>query len=209
VPPTNRPLPRFVAEPPRELEPRGRWRSTLEELFKAACKSIQGNEELGTAGPIVWFPDRTYGIRTFITATAPTSAGPELFGFVSFTRSDERSEPSDFVARADYTSETAEQNPDWKLDLNDDVIAPWRGPQGSHGDLTLVWGTPLVQGGVAATVEVEGETLDQCALDEHDRFTLVAVDAVSGFGNELYLEVKLWNKSGGLVATESLYEEET
>jgi len=29
--------------------------------------------------------------------------------------------PDDFVARLDYTSELAENNPDWKLDLNDDV----------------------------------------------------------------------------------------
>jgi hypothetical protein len=204
--PTSRPFPRFVAESPHELEPSGRWRTMLEELFRAACKSISSDEELGAVGEITWFPDRTYGIRTFVPARSTTEAGPEVFGFVSFTRSDESPEPTDFIARADYTTETTAENPAWKLDLNDEVIAPWRGAEGSGGDLTLVWGTPLVPGAVAVTAEIEDETLDQCALDQHQRFTLVALDAVTGFGDDLFLEIKLWNKRGDLLATETLYD---
>ena len=37
MPPTDRPLPRFVAEPPHELEPYGRWADRLVEQFTAAC----------------------------------------------------------------------------------------------------------------------------------------------------------------------------
>lgn len=195
-----------MAEPPHEQEPHGRWRATLEELFKDACKSIVSDEDLGSAGPITWFPDRTYGVRTFVPARAPTEGGPELFGFVSFTRSDQSSEPADFVARADYASEVAGENPTWKLDLNDEVIARWHGAGSAGGDLTLVWGTPLVAGGVTATAELESQAYDQCVLDAEGRFTLVALDAVSGFGDELYLEVKLWDRRGELLATESLYE---
>jgi hypothetical protein len=206
--PSSRPFPRFIAESPHELEPHGRWRTMLDELFRTACRSIETDEELGAVGEVTWFPDRTYGIRTFVPAQASTESGPEVFGFVSFTRSDESPEPADFVARADYTVETAADNPTWKLDLNDEVIARWRGPEGSGGDLTLVWGTPLVPGAVAVTAEVEDETLDQCALDQHQRFTLVALDAVTGFGDDLYLDIKLWNKRGDLLATESLYEDE-
>jgi hypothetical protein len=180
----------------------------LEELFKAACRDVESDENLGVAGPITWFPDRTYGVRTFVPARAPTEAGPELFGFVSYTRYQNDSDPADFFARADYTSETAADNPSWKLDLNDEVIGPWRGPEGTGGELTLVWGTPLVRGAVAATAELDEETLDQCQLDEQGRFTLVALDAVSGFGDELYLEIKLWSKSGDLLASETLYEDE-
>jgi hypothetical protein len=205
--PVNRPFPRFIAESPHELEPHGRWRSMLEELFRTACGSIEGDEELGEIGEIVWFPDRTYGIRTFVPARAATAGGPEVFGYVSFTRTEESPQPADFVARADYTVETAADNPDWKLDLNDEVIAPWRGPSDSTGDLTLVWGTPMVPGAVAVTAEIENETLDQCALDQHKRFTLVALDAVTEFGDDLYLEIKLWNKRGDLLASETLYEE--
>jgi hypothetical protein len=208
MPPTDRPLPAFIAEPPHELEPSGRWRSLLEKLFKEACESIEGDENLGRAGPITWFPDRTYGVRTFVPARAPTEGGPELFGFVSFARTPDAPEPAEFVARADYATEVAADNPDWKLDLNDEVIARWHGPRGGGGDLTLIWGMPLVAGGAVATAELEEHTLDQCELDAEGRFTLVAIDAVSGFGDELYLEIKLWNKRGELLATETLYEED-
>jgi hypothetical protein len=208
MPPTDRPLPAFVAEPPHELEPSGRWHALLEKLFKDACESIESEEELGRGGPITWFPDRTYGVRTFVPARAPTEGGPELFGFVSFARTPDAPEPGDFVAMADYATEVAADNPAWKLDLNDEVIGHWNGPADGGADLTLVWGRPLVAGGAVATAEIGGQTLDQCALDSEGRFTLVAVDAISGFGNDLYLEVKLWNQRGELLASETLYEED-
>jgi hypothetical protein len=65
----------------------------------------------------------------------------------------------------------------------------------------------MVPGAVAVTAEIENETLDQCALDQHKRFTLVALDAVTEFGDDLFLEIKLWNKRGDLLASETLYEE--
>ena len=55
-------------------------------------------------------------------ATARDVDGLELFGFVSFRPRPTRSgEPSDFAATVDFTDETAERNPDWKLDLCDEV----------------------------------------------------------------------------------------
>ena len=48
--------------------------------------------------------------------------------------------------------------------------------------------------------------IDQAAVKE-GRFTLVAVDAVSGFGDDLYLEVKLWDRTLRQIASESLYAE--
>ena len=39
------------------------------------------------------------------------------------------------------------------------------------------------------------------------RFSLLAVDAVHGFGDELFLEVRLWDRRLNPVASESLYEE--
>jgi hypothetical protein len=206
VPPTTVPLPRFIAEPPHELEPYGRWAEILEGQFAAACERIEAAPDTGRPAEIAWFPERSYGGRTYVPAVAPSPAGTELFGYVSFTRSDPSSEPGDFRAQADYTDQTADQNPDWKLDLNEEVIGRWRGPHDAGGDLTLVWGTPLVPGGAIVTAELGGETVDQCTLPESDRFTLVALDAVSGFGDELYLEVKLWNRRGELLATETLYE---
>jgi hypothetical protein len=209
VAPTTRPLPRFVAEPPHELEPYGRWAEILGVQFSAACERIEGDLEVGRPLEIAWFPERSYGGRIYVPAVAPSPSGEELFGYVSFSRPHQTGEPSDFAARADYTDETAERNPDWKLDLNEEVIARWRGPDDAAGDLTLVWGGPLVPGGAIVTAELGSETVDQCALPESGRFTLVALDAVSGLGDDLYLEVMLWNKRGELLATETLYEEES
>jgi len=205
LPPTDRPLPRFIAEPPHELEPYGRWRDALDERFRSACEAIEDFERLGEPGPILWFPERTYAGRTYIPAMAPTDAGLELYGYVSLLRDERSSEPVELVASADFTDETAATNPAWKLDLSEEVIGRWRGPGRAEGELTLVWGSPLVPGGVTATAELGGETLDQCALVQSDRFTLVALDAVSGVGDDLYLEVRLWGRRGELLATESLY----
>jgi hypothetical protein len=208
LPPIDRPLPRFVAEPPHELEPYGRWRETLEERFRTACAEIEELRNLGDPGAVTWFPERTYAGRAYVPATAPASEGIELFGYVSFLRDERSGEPSELVASVDFTDETASTNPSWKLDLSEEVIAPWRGPGRAEGELTLVWGTPLVPGGVVATAELGGETLDQCALVQSDRFTLFALDAVSGLGDDLYLEIKLWNRRGELLAVESLYTDD-
>jgi hypothetical protein len=207
LPPTDRPLPRFIAEPPHALEPYGRWQATLAERFFAACETIEGFADLGVPAAVTWYPERTYAGRTYLPATAETGGGYELFGYVSFTRPPGSSDASDFAVAVDYTAETAATNPDWKLDLNEEVIGHWKGPGEASGELTLVWGAPLVRGGAIVTAELGGETVDQCALVQSERFSVVALDAVSGFGGDLYLELKLWNPKGDLLATETLYDD--
>jgi hypothetical protein len=203
VPPDARPIPRFAAEPPQEGLPYGRWADTLAESFLGACGRIESEDELGDPGEMVWFPDRTFAGRTYVPATAPTSNGYELFGFVSFAREHEGAEPSDLDAYADFTDETAEANPHWRLDLSDHEIGFWRGPEGRRGEVALVWGVALVGGGAVATAELGPSTTDQCLLEE-GRFTLVSLDNYTGD----YIEVKLWDQRGRELAAESLYEEE-
>jgi hypothetical protein len=203
MPPDERPIPRFIAEPPQEALPYGRWAETLSEHFLEACRRIETEEDLGDPGEVTWFPDRTFSGRTYLPATAPTSNGYELFGYVSFTREHEGAGASDFAALADWTDETAEANPDWKLDLSDQELATWRGPQSRRGEITLVWGVALTHNGVVATAELGPTTTDQCAIVE-DRFTLVSLDNYTGD----FIEIKLWGAGGGEVAAESLYEEE-
>jgi hypothetical protein len=161
---------------------------------------------------MTWFPERFYGGRTYVPATVPAGPGLEFFGHVSFTGGDRDAEPADFRAVADFTDETVEQNPHWKLDLSDEVIGRWRGPREARGDVTLVWGVPVgggMAGAAAATAELDGETVDQCALGPGQRFTLMALDAVTGIGiDDLYLEVRLWGPRGEPLASESLYEAE-
>jgi hypothetical protein len=129
----------------------------------------------------------------------------EYFGHVSFVRPED-GEPGDLDARADFTDVVAEDNPEWRIDLNDDVIGAWRADGDRGGAVTLVWGVPLVRGAVAATAELDKEVIDQAPVED-GRFTLIAVDAVKGFGDDMYLEVKLWDRRLGGLAAESLYDE--
>ena len=220
MPPTPRPFPRFIADSAQEGRPYGRWGERVAKAFAEAC--LPHAKEAGSAlepTTIKWFPERSWGGRVYVPVTGraaePTAKSAseadgegvvaEYFGWVSFVRSPD-AEPSDIAARADFTDVTAEDNPDWRIDLNDDVIGGWRADGGRGGDVTLIWGLPLIRGAVAVTAELDGEVLDQTAVEE-GRFTLVAVDAVEGFGDQLYLEVKLWDRRVQEVASESLYAE--
>jgi len=203
MPPTDRFVPRFAAEPPQEALPYGRWADTLKGHFLAAVAQIDADgEDLGEPGEIAWFPDRTHGGRTYVPATARTSTGYELFGFVSFADG-ENGAPDDFAARADFTSETADDNPAWQIDLNEEVIGRWRGEHGRAADMTLIWGVPLVEHGGLVTAELADLAVDQCELVD-GRFTLVAPDAYRGD----FIEVKLFSSRGQELARESLYVED-
>ena len=188
----------FAAEPSQEPLPYGRWGEALGEQFAAAAPDGIAVE----AADIAWFPERTWNGRTYVPATVPVTEG-EVFGYVSYTREHEGAQAADFLASADFTEETAEQNPDWTLDLSDEEIGQWRGTEGRRGVITLVWGVALVPNGVVATTELGPTTTDQCELVD-DRFTLVSVDAYTGD----YVEVRLYGARGAELARESLYEDE-
>jgi hypothetical protein len=185
----------FAAEPPQEPLPYGRWGEALGEQFEAVAET--------GVGDISWFPDRTWAGRTYVPATAPAEGGGEVFGYVSYTREHEGAQATNFNAAADFTEETAAENPDWTLDLSDSEIGVWRGTEGRRGVITLVWGVALVANGVAATTELGPATTDQCTLVD-DRFTLVSLDAYTGD----YVDVALFGARGAELARESLYEDE-
>ena len=204
MPPAERPIPCYIAEPPQEALPYGRWGEALAARFKAAFGEISSDEDLGQLGEdIRWFPDRSWEGRTYIPASATTTTGFEVFGYVSFTREHEGAEATHFYAVADFTDETAEANPDWSLDLSDEELGHWRGVEGRRGEITLVWGVSLVPHGAVATTELGPTTTDQCVLVE-DRFTLLSLDNYTGD----YIEVKLWGERGAELAAESLYEDD-
>jgi hypothetical protein len=199
MPPSERPIPQFAAESPQEPLPYGRWEEALAAQFlKRAAEASES-----PVGELTWFPDRTWGGRTYVPVTAPTDDGGEVFGYVSYTREHEGAQADAFTAVADYTDETAAQNPDWSLDLSDQEVATWRGPQGRRGIITLVWGVALVPNGIVATVELGPTTTDQCELVD-DRFTLLSLDAYTGD----YVEVHLYGARGAELARESLYEDD-
>jgi hypothetical protein len=213
IKPTGRPYPRFIADSPQEKSPYGRFEERLAAEFTAACEAVA--EEAGRPvdpDSLRWFPDRGWGGRVYVPVTAPAVAGDageaeaiEYFGHVSFVRGEDPEEPSDLRAKADFTDVTAADNPDWRIDLNDEVIGKWRADGGRGGEVTLVWGLPLVRGAAAATAELDEQLVDQTAVND-GRFTLVAVDAVHGFGDEHYLDIALWDKRTTQIARESLYD---
>ena len=193
MPPSERPIPQFAAEPPQEPLPYGRWSDTLAEHFAEAAES--------EIDDVMWFPERSFAGRTYVPATAPSGEG-EVFGYVSYTREHEGAQATDMIAVADHTDETADDNPEWTLDLSDQEIGHWRGPQGRRGVITLVWGIALVANGVVATAELGPTTTDQCELQE-DPLTLVSLDAYTGD----YGEVRLFGADGSELTRESLYED--
>lgn len=204
MPPEPRLVPRFPAEPPQELLPYGRWADTLKGELLAACLRIDAGEglEVGDLGEISWYPDRTWHGRTYVPATAMTTTGLEVFGYVSFVRSDD-GDPTGFHSTADATDETADANPDWQIDLCDEVIGSWRGEEGKVAAMTLVWGRPLVPGAVIATAELCDLCVDQCVMQD-ERFTLIAPDDYRGDT----LEARVFNKRGDELARESLYADD-
>jgi hypothetical protein len=203
MPPEERFLPRFAAEPPQEDLPYGRWEERLRQELLKASDELDRPTDVGEPGEIVWYPDRTWHGRTYVPATAPTSTGYELFGYVRFLPAGEGGEPSDFSAHVDFTDETAERNPDWQMDLCDEVVGAWRGHFGAVAAMTLVWGHPLISGGRIATAELADLAVDQCELID-ERFTLIAPD---DYRHDL-LQIKLFGVKGQELARESLYAEE-
>ena len=202
--PVDRLVPRFVAEPPQEDLPYGRWEERLAAEFSAAAGRIESPpEDLGEAGAVLWYPDRTWHGRTYVPGTARTDGGYELFGFVRFVPGGEGEEPGEFSAEVDFTDQIAERNPDWALDICDEVVGQWRGQLGAVAAMTLVWGRPLVPGGLIATAELAGLAVDQCELVS-DRFTLLAPDDYRGD----LLEVAVFDRKGRELARESLYDGE-
>src|SRR5680860_571947 len=208
MPPDSRPFPRFIADNSQEGTPYGRFAERLAEQFLAACMAVdEPPAGLQEPGSVEWFPERAWGGRVWVPASAraATDEGEiEFFGHVSYVQPSD-GDPHDFSAAADYTSVLAEDNPDWRIDLNDEVIGRWVGEAGFGGDITLIWGRPLVPGAVAVTAELESEVVDQEALSGN-LFSLIACDAMDGYGDPVYVEIKLWNRRREQLASETLYE---
>jgi hypothetical protein len=207
MPPNPRPIPRFISDTTQEGIPHGRFAEQLREAFAAAIAEVEDLPQ-GAELPaeVDWFPERAWGGRVWVPCSAHTDSSEgmlELFGHISYVLP-VGGEPSDFEAKADFTDVLAEDNPEWRIDLNDDVIGRWRGENGRAGAVTLVWGRPLVRGAVAATAELDAETVDQEEISQ-DRFTLIALDALEGYGDEVFMDVKLWSRRAQELASESLY----
>jgi hypothetical protein len=195
------PICRFAAEPPQGgLPPE----ETLQAEFLAACLRVETEDddpELGAAGEIHWFPDRSWSGRTYVPATTRTDTGLEIFGYVSFSPGDDG--PLDLYAWADYTADVAEDHPEWRMDISQEVIGGWRGERGMVAAMTLIWGVPFERRGRIVTAELGDETVDESEI-AGERFTLLAPDDYDG----AYLDVVLKDGAGNELVRESLYEDD-
>jgi hypothetical protein len=200
MPASEIPIPCNVAEPPQEPTPSGRWADRLRAEFLAAAQDL---DQVGEPGEVSFYPDRTWHGYTYIPVSATTANDFQVYGYVRFVAGTDGRDQSDFTAYADFTEETAERNPEWELDLCDEVVGAWRGADGAVASMTLVWGRSLVEGGSVATAELGEHTVDQCALAD-ERFTLLAPDDFAG----ALLEVRLYSQGGEELARESLYDED-
>jgi hypothetical protein len=200
MPPSHPPIPCNVAEPPQEPTPQGRWADRLRAEFLAAAQDL---DQIGEPGELAFHPDRTWHGYTYIPVSATTANEYELYGYVRFVAGTDGRDQSDFTAYADFTEETAERNPDWQLDLCDEVVGAWRGGDDRVANMTLVWGRSLVAGGAVATAELGEHTVDQCTLVD-ERFTLLAPDDYA----DALLEVRLYSEDGKELARESLYDDD-
>src|SRR3954451_10448300 len=194
------PISPFAAEPPQGFLPS---EEVLQQEFLAACLRIETDPEdpdVGAAGEIHWFPDRTWSGRTYVPATARTDTGLELFGYVSFAPGEE---PTELYAWADYTADTADDHPEWRMDISQEVIGGWRGERGQVAAMTLIWGVPFERRGRIVTAEL-GETRVDEAEVIGERFTLLAPDAY----DDASLDVVLHDGAGNELVRESLYEDD-
>ena len=206
MPPVRQPVPRFIADASQEGRPYGRWEERLREEFAARLRAARRRGRLGArpddrelvSRPLLGRARLRARQRSRRASRSPTRTArrcsPSSTAGSRSRRATTTASPADLRAKVDFTDVTADDNPDWKIDLNDDVIGQWRTDGGRGGDVTLVWGLPLVRGAVAVTAELDGEPIDQAPVAD-GRFTLVAVDAVHGFGDDLFLEVKLWGRN--------------
>src|ERR1044072_3405966 len=111
--------------------PERRRAAPLPRRFLGACDALDDEgEDLGEAGEVDFHPDRTWHGRTYVPATTHTSTRYGLFGSGRVRPGGEDREPSEFSAVADFTSEPADENPDWELDLCEEVVGVWRGEDG-------------------------------------------------------------------------------
>ena len=180
MPPEDRFVCRFAAEPPQERLPYGGWAQTLRAEFLAACLRIETRAR-SSASPARSLVPRSHVERAHVRPgdRAARRAGLELYGDVSFVAGARARSPRTSRRPPTGPTETAEANPEWQIDLCEEVVGGWRGDGGSIAAMTLVWGTPLRRPRRVATAELADLAVDQCALVE-DRFTLLAPDDYRG-----------------------------
>ena len=196
------PICRFAAEPPQGgLPPE----ETLQAEFLAACLRVEteeGDPDLGAAGEIHWFPDRTWSGRTYVPATTRTDTGLELFGYVSFSPVRRR---RDRPLRLGRLHGRRRRGPSRVADGHlpggrRRVARRARDGRGDDADLGRAVRAPRADRRPPSSGPT---TVDEAEI-VGERFTLLAPDAY----DDEYLDVVLKDGAGNELVRESLYEDD-
>ena len=137
MPPEDRFVCRFAAEPPQDALPYGRWAETLQAEFLAACLRIDAEgEDLGEAGELDLLPrphvdgphlragDRAH--RPPASSCSATSRSPPATRTAAATSRSRR-----LRGWADFTDDARRATtPSGGMDLCEEVIGGWRGESG-------------------------------------------------------------------------------
>ena len=208
MPPVERFVCRFAAEPPQEALPHGAWAQTLQAEFLAACLRIDAEgEELGEAGELRWFPDRTWNGRTYVPVDGAHDDRPRAVRLRLLrpaTRTDGRAEPSDFDSTRRLHRRDRRAQPGLAASTSARrcrQLARRGRPQRRH-DARL--GRAADRRARASPPPSSPASRSTSARSPTDRFTLIAPDDYRSD----FLDVKLWDGDGRELASESLYVED-
>ena len=202
--PTDRFVISFAAEPPQEPIPYGRWADTLRGHVPVGVPRDRHRGRGHRRSRA-----RSRGSPIARTPGAPTSRRSRARRGLRAVRV--RVVHAMPVGGPDRTSRRGPTSPrrpptpipSGSLTSTTTSSACWRGEQGKTADMTLVWGVPMVAGGVDRDRRA-GEPRGRSVRARRERFTLVAPDNYRGD----YVEIKLWGRRGEELAVESLYVDE-
>ena len=209
VPPNPRPIPRFIADSTQEGIPHGRFAERLGGSLPRGLRraSTTCPRASSADGELDWFPERAWGGRVWVPCST-RAEGPEgeleLFGHVSYVQPEE-GDPERLPGqgrlhrRARRGQPRLEDRPQRRRDRP--LARRERPRRRRHPRL----GPPPPPGRRRRHRRARLETVDQEAIS-NGRFTLIALDALEGYGDEILMQVKLWSSRAKELASESLYD---
>ena len=134
---------RSAASPPsRRRAAACRRAETLQAEFLGACLRIDTEEATATSArpaSSLCYPDRTWSGRTYVPVTSRIETRLRALR-LRVLLAGRRGRAVDFYGWADFTDVTADDNPEWRMDLTEEVVGGWRGEQGKVAAMTLIWG---------------------------------------------------------------------
>ena len=193
------PICRFAAEPPQGgLPPE----ETLQAEFLAACLRVETEDgrsrpRRGGRDPLVPRP-HVVGphLRARDRAHRHRAGALRLRVLLAARRRRRR----ELYAWADYTADVAEDHPEWRMDISQEVVGGWRGERGEVAAMTLIWGVPFERRGRIVDRRARARTTVDEAEIIGERFTLLAPDAYDDEYLDVVLQGRRRERAGARVA---------